>query len=408
MAGPRILAGGVPLGLDNIGDEAILACAVRILREVCPDCRITVATNDGPATAKKLDVETAPLLGFNAPGETAPDEWRRIAESIRSHDVFFWCGATGLSDYPEVPLEMVRLAKDAGEKAIVWGVGMNDALNPIKYRVLRGRRRRLLEAIRALTFGVVDAVAMEEDRREAGAKRMVREQLERADLVVTRDPESRHEIALCGVQREIVVGADSALILGPSAIDAVRLSNRVRALLASPRKKVGICISAQQALRDDAGLVGFIDGLLAGGLDVLFLPMNPETDAKLMNGILVKLRHIEHAATVEGIREPEDVLAIASRMDVIISSRLHLLIFASIVHVPIIGIGRGSKVNNFLKPYGLRPAGTVEVCDFAHLESETQRFLTDPESFKLRSRAVREELLARLDHAKERLAKTLT
>lgn len=408
MAGPRILVGGVPLGLDNVGDEAILACAVQILREIRPDCSITVATNDGQATATKLDVETTSLLGFRHPRHSAPDEWQRIAEVIRSHDVFFWCGATGLSDYPEIPLEMVRLAKDAGEKAIVWGIGMNDALNPIKYRVMQGRRRRLLEAVRALTFGVVDAVAMEETRLESRARTMVREQLERADLVVTRDPESRDEIARCGVRREIVVGADSALILGPSAIDAVGFSDRVRALLASPRKKVGICISAQQALRDDAGLVGFIDGLLACGLDVLFLPMNPETDAELMNGILVRLRQAEHAATLERVPEPEDVLAIASQMDVIISSRLHLLIFASIVHVPIIGIGRGSKVNNFLKPYGLRAAGTVEACDFAHLESETQRFLADPESFKRRSRVVREELLARLEHAKERLAKVLT
>ena len=45
----RILQGGIPLGCDNIGDEAILACVVRMLRERVPDVALTVATND-PAT----------------------------------------------------------------------------------------------------------------------------------------------------------------------------------------------------------------------------------------------------------------------------------------------------------------------------------------------------------------------
>ena len=40
----KILLGGIPLGCDNIGDEAILACVVKMLRESLPGVELAVAT----------------------------------------------------------------------------------------------------------------------------------------------------------------------------------------------------------------------------------------------------------------------------------------------------------------------------------------------------------------------------
>ena len=59
----RILLGGIPLGCDNIGDEAIIACVVQMLKESIPGVELTVATAD-PATAGRLGVSVAPLYGF--------------------------------------------------------------------------------------------------------------------------------------------------------------------------------------------------------------------------------------------------------------------------------------------------------------------------------------------------------
>ena len=60
----KLLLGGVPLGCDNIGDEAIIASVVTLLRSLFSDVEITVCTKDRDGTAKKLNVETAPLYGF--------------------------------------------------------------------------------------------------------------------------------------------------------------------------------------------------------------------------------------------------------------------------------------------------------------------------------------------------------
>ena len=42
----RILLGGIPLGCDNIGDEAIVSCVVKMLKESLPGVELTVATAD--------------------------------------------------------------------------------------------------------------------------------------------------------------------------------------------------------------------------------------------------------------------------------------------------------------------------------------------------------------------------
>ena len=123
MTAPRILIGGVPFGCDNVGDEAILECIVGILRHDCPGARLTVSTNDGPATARKLGVETLELFGFSPPYSRT-----RMAEALRSHDAFVWGGATGLSDYPEIPLGMLRLAREAGRTTVLWGVDPGPAI----------------------------------------------------------------------------------------------------------------------------------------------------------------------------------------------------------------------------------------------------------------------------------------
>jgi polysaccharide pyruvyl transferase WcaK-like protein len=95
-------------------------------------------------------------------------------------------------------------------------------------------------------------------------------------------------------------------------------------------------------------------------------------------------------------------------MDLIISSRLHLIILASIVHVPFIGVSRGSKVDNFLKAYGLESVGNVEQCDFDRLKRETERLLAGGDAFEARSREVRTHLLDRLSKATDRLKEVLS
>ena len=126
----KILLGGIPLGCDNIGDEAIIACVVRMLKESIPGVELTVATAD-PGTAGRLGVGTVPAFGF------AGTPMDGFAGVVRRHDAYVWCGATGLSDYPDVGLGLLEAAQGAGVPTYVWGVGMDDELNPVFFKADR-------------------------------------------------------------------------------------------------------------------------------------------------------------------------------------------------------------------------------------------------------------------------------
>ena len=399
----KILLGGVPFGRNNVGDEAILACSVAMFREVFPGALLTVCTNNRVATEQKLRVDTYELLGF--PKRHDP---QNVMEAIHRHDVFVWCGATGLSDYPEIPLKLMEIAQTAGKKTLLWNVGMNSELNPIKYVAQPGKRRTLLSLITHMTLGVIDAVALDSRRKVTRAKGKIKTYLDASDLIVVRDAEGREELAKCGVCGEVIVGADSALLTEAVPRDSLTLSSEVEAILSSGCKRIAICISAQRAMEQQDILLRYVDGLVAKDENrIVFIPMNSTTDAALMLGLRDAMEHPERAALLEGHREPEEILALLPSMDVVVSSRLHLLILASIVHVPLIGIERGSKFSNFLRPFGMKPVGSVESCSFESLMGETERLLDDKASFVRRSTVVLGESLARLEEAKERLGALL-
>jgi polysaccharide pyruvyl transferase WcaK-like protein len=401
----KIMLGAVPFGCHNIGDEAILECSVKIIREVCPDCRITVSTADEKNTASKLGVDTCELFGF-----TSSCDRSRLSGVLREQDVFIWCGATGLSAYPEEALDVLQAAQEAGKKTILWAVGMSSRLNPTKYEVLPGKRRRLLSLVTKCSLNLLDAIAIEERRRVRRTRRKIAKHLDAADLIIVRDPESRDEVLKCGVTREIVVGADPAVLLEPAPIDQVRLPEAVRGALTADVKKIGVCVSTSAPkFKDVPGFIRYLDYVTADGSAIaVLLPMDPVVDVSLMTDMRARMAHPERAVIVEGTSEPSEVLAILSKLDVAVSSRLHMLIFASIVGVPMVGISPGSKMDNFMRPFGLQPIGTSEDWDFDRLCQETKRLLENKAAFSERSREVRKDLLARLAVAKVRLGALLT
>jgi len=152
----KILVGGVPFGRDNVGDEAILECIVSIVSAICPDAEIWVSTDDREATENKLKVNTVPLWGFVNTSTFSIDD---MFTEIDGLDVFIWAGATGLSDYPEIPLQLLQYAVDQDKKTAIFCTGMNTDLNPYLYRLLPGHRHKVFSLVRKLSFGLIDLIS---------------------------------------------------------------------------------------------------------------------------------------------------------------------------------------------------------------------------------------------------------
>jgi hypothetical protein len=327
----KMLLGGIPLGCDNIGDEAIIAGVVKMLKESLPGVELTVATAD-PATADLLGVNVVPPFGFAGHGLDG------FEDVVRRHDAYIWCGATGLSDYPYVALDLLATAQNAGVATFVWGVGMDDELNPVFFKVW-GRRRQVLRCLGLLAWS--------ERRLRDRLARRIAAVLPRCRGVWLRDQQSAAMLAQTGFPGAKVT-ADSAILLGNGESPTQRFRG-------AEAPTLGLCISTQRRVADLDGVKGLIAAVRDSGARVLGIPMNPKTDRALLESLGVEC--------ISGTT-PEAVMEAAAKCDVVLSSRLHLLILAANASTPGLGIARGSKLANWLSNFGRTVEGSVYACDW--------------------------------------------
>ena len=389
----KILLGGVPLGCDNIGDEAIIACVVKLLHGLFPEAGLTVSTREPEKTAGLLGVETVPLFGF-----LPEPDWQGFAAEVKRHDVYFWFGATGLSDYPEYALKLLDIARQNGVKTIVWGVGMNSRLNPAFYSI-RGKKLKLLRLMSLCSLKLIDWVKIYENRLCRRTYDHIRQSLEECELVVLRDAESVQELERCGFTKG-VTGADTAILLESAEPPLKPEPGLIR---------IGFCISEQNAMRDLTGMKLLWDSLLEhSGFRLVLIPMNPKTDKKLMQKLAAESAHPERIECLEN-ESPAVVQACAGQCRLVISSRLHLLILAANAGVPGLGIERGSKITNWLKAFGRKPSGSVDNCDLKLLERQILDMIGQPrEVLNAETLEVMKGMHARLDKASGLLKQVLS
>lgn len=371
----RILLGGIPLGCDNIGDEAILAGVVRMLKASIPGVELTVATDD-PATAALLGVGVVPPFGFR------DTDLNGFAAEASRHDAYIWCGATGLSDYPHTALSLLEIAQGEGVPTFIWGVGMDDELNPVFFKA-HGKLRFALKAL--------GLVGWYERRLRGKLKRRIARILPRCRGVWLRDPQSAAMLAATGFPGA-AVAADSAILLAAETVESGKSGD------SGTPATLGLCISTQRQIADLDGLRGLIAAVRDSGARVLGIPMNPKTDRALLESLGVEC--------IAGTT-PEAVMEAAAECDVVLSSRLHLLILAANAGTPGIGIARGSKLANWLSNFGEDVVGSVYDCDWGKTAERVLAALGHRGDWNARRDAAYRRLNERLEKARGELVAKL-
>jgi polysaccharide pyruvyl transferase WcaK-like protein len=350
----KILICGVPYGCDNVGDEAILASIVAHLRRMKDGLEIGVVTVKPEETAKKLNVKGIPLLFDPHSGRPLwTDEIRQACEWAH---VYIHGGATGIHDYPMHMLEGLRIARECGCKTVVCGTGGG----PYNHKFYEGRKTKLLGIASKATIGLVNFRKIAEGIVTKKYRRTILEGLNAVDLLLVRDAETRRTLINYGMDGgKIHVSGDSVFALEPAASNAADKIAADANLWNDDKPIVGVCISSQKQVVDMNAVVRMCDAIIEKyGAHVLFVPMNPHTDDKVGDDIAAKMKRGGVTKMIRGYKEPEDLLAFLSRLHVIISSRLHLIIMGAVAGVPSVGIGRGSgKITNFLGRFGLQAAG---------------------------------------------------
>jgi polysaccharide pyruvyl transferase WcaK-like protein len=400
----RFFLGGVPFGCDNIGDEAILAGVVRILRRNFKNIEITVSTGEPGKTASLLGVKGVSLYGFK------PEHpLKNLSNSLKNHDTFIWAGATGLSDYPALATQILSMAQRQGLKTVVWGVGMDSTFNPALFK-LAGKKLLICKLLKKVSANTIDVPTRVEEFFIRNIQKRIARVLSKCNLLVCRDPESRKSLLDCSPALPVTVGADSAIVFDqPNLASISHLPREILDALSGNYEKIGVCISSQRSIQNTDSLVEALDSIVSSpSRRMFFIPMNPKTDYELMGKLRGKMKNQKKCFLLAGCEEPGQVLTVASLCSVVISSRLHLLILSANVKTPIIGISRGSKIDNFLGQFGLKSAGDVYNCNFNHIQSETDRLIYDPLPYREKRDQVYQHLHERLSFAESLLVKKMT
>jgi len=335
-------------GRGNAGDEAILEAIVGEMRSIDGEMTIHVMSRRPREAAVAHRVRS--IYTFH---------YFKYRRAMRQSKLFINGGGSLMQDVTSSRsllfyLSTLRTAKKAGCKVHMYGCGFGPIL----------RRRNMVRVTKALDR-YVDAITLRED-------------------------DSLQEIRAIGVTKpEIVLAADPALNLRPdpdNQVDSILIRSGI------PLTGDYICFTVrkwpgfQQKIGELAAAAEY--AYRVHGLTPVFVPIEPRTDVAPSRAVMAKLTVPCYLAETTGASGA--VIGVYSRMRVVLSMRLHGLVFASSQGVPLIGVVYDKKVSSFLKYLG-----QDLFCDRARITAEELCAFIDE---AVRRSGDREALLRAVDH----------
>ena len=320
-------------GFDNIGDESILRTLITSLREKIPDCRLTVLSHNPASTREKYGVEAVERM---SPGA--------ILRAVRRCDMLISGGGSLLQDVTSSKsihyyLFIIRLAKLLGKKVFIYSQG----IGPIDHAFNRRATARALKK--------ADGIVVRDER---SAKLLEQIGLPQERIVITADPVIRMKRPDRTVGREILARAgikkDGRLTVGW----AIREKNRDSTFV----REITECI---RWLRENYDA------------ESVLIPFHYEEDREVCSVIAERTNGAAKCLSEKYLSE--DMLSIIGNMDVLVGVRLHSMIYAAIMGVPIIGVSYDPKCTAFLNSVGLDSLSTRETFSAEAFKAEFARVL---------------------------------
>ena len=123
---------------------------------------------------------------------------------------------------------------------------------------------------------------------------------------------------------------------------------------------------------------------------MVFLPMQYPEDVRTAEQVAALASHDMVVLPEE--YSTSELLSIVGNMELLISIRLHALIFAGVMGVPMIGISYDPKVDRFLESVGEQPVGTLEDVDFERLMAQIRAKWHDKAGFSQQNEQLFDDL----------------
>lgn len=311
-------------GSKNAGDEAMLAAMIEVLSELDPKLHITVISADPADTERRHGVKAIPWLGVGA-----------IWSAIRSADLVISGGGSLLQNVTSgrslyYYLSVIFLARLLSKPVMLYAQG----IGPVCGSFPRWLMRVISQKVSRITV------------RDRGSL------TELQNLAVTHPP--------------VEVTADPVLAIHPVDRGLGRaILAKYKAAGAKP--VVGISVREWRGWEGYKKVIAAAAATIVRELDarVVFLPMQYPEDVHTAQTIAAMT---EESVIVLGEEyTTSELLSIVGNLDLLISIRLHGLIFAGVMGVPMVGISYDPKIDRFLDSVGDRPVADLQTVTVENL-----------------------------------------
>ncbi|MCH4167193.1 MAG: polysaccharide pyruvyl transferase CsaB [Megasphaera sp.] len=327
-------------GFANAGDEAMLSAIIGSLQDAIPDVAITVITGNCRMTRMNHHVHTIHRLNLAG-----------IAVALRRCDILISGGGSLLQDVTSERslyyyLLIMRMALFFHKPVMLYAQG----IGPV-----RGHK----------------------------ARKAVRDVLQRVAVIGVRDSESKTELASMGVTAPpIHVTADAVLSMHP-------VDKQIGFYLLKKAGVTGISTRVGIAVRNWQGMTAYKEAIASAadelqrttGCRIIFIPMQYPADVEAGEDIAKRMK--TEAVVLRASYSTVEFMSLIGCMDAVIANRLHALIFASIMQVPITALSYDPKIDSFVRLIGEHLAGTVEAVQADDITADVKRKLAlgrvDPE-----------------------------
>ena len=365
----RIVISGY-YGFNNIGDESILKAVVENLQERIDDTQITVLSQNPENTREKFGVEAVNRM-----------KPLSIIRTIFHSDLLISGGGSLLQDVTSKRsilyyLAVMWIAILFGKKVFIYSQG----IGPVNLRMNRWLMVRTLK---------------------------------RVDYIVVRDEGSKEFLTDCGIdENKITVTADPVIRLKPVGLEEGRriLAEEHFDFQEDREKKtpvIGIAIKGRLKDKDflEEMCLGIRDLIDTFDARIVLIPFYFSEDMPIAEEI--EKRFDGEVTLIRRKCLTDEMLSVIGNMDVLVGIRLHSLIHAAIMGVPMIGISYDPKVNAFMKSMDLRAMCSVYDFKGEYLVEEYEKVCRRKEEMLEKVYRNKEELVNKLNYNEVLIGKLL-
>ncbi len=300
-------------GRGNAGDEAILEAIVTELRSLDPDIPICVMTRKPRQTRKACRTEAVYIFNYPA--------YRRKMAGCK---LYINGGGSLIQNVTSrrslrFYLSTLSTAHKLGCKVMMYGCG----IGPVRYNSDRSHAAKVINSS--------------------------------VDVITLRDQHSLKELEAMGITAPRIIQAADPTVMLPAAPAETAIAVLERAGLKpqAGQRYLGITVRPWTGFESKAAVIAAAAEYAYDTYDLIpvFIPVESRLD---VNAALQVAAHMKHApfTILPDSAHAGQAISLFSQMDVVLSMRLHALVFSAVSGVPLVGIVYDPKVSSFLDLVG--------------------------------------------------------